>query len=49
MVKIPNTREEREGTGRRKRAPERGGGVLLTGQKGEREREGEGVRGLLTH
>ena len=45
MAKIPNSREEREGTGRRRRAPGGEGGVL-SGQK--REKRGRGVEGVLT-
>ena len=38
MAKIPNSRDEREGTGRKGRAPGRRGGVLCPGA-GKRERE----------
>ena len=44
MAKIPNSREEREGTGRRRRAPGRRRGGVLLWQK-ERERR---ERGFLT-
>ena len=45
MAKIPNSREEREGTGRRRRAP--GGRRRFDIQANRRER-GRGVRGFLT-
>ena len=45
MPKIPNSREERRGTGRRERAPGEGDGLFcsLAGAGREREREVRGV------
>ena len=46
MAKIPNSREEKRGTGRRG-APGRGGAALFLHQ-GKGKKAGEGVRGYLT-
>ena len=48
MAKIPNSREERRGTGRRTHGMRGGGSVLAPGKSTKREREGEGVFNPLT-
>ena len=47
MTKIPNSREERRGTGRRTHGMRGGGSVLAPGKSTKRERER--VREYLTH
>ena len=48
MAKIPNSREEREGTGRRRRGRQEDGVLSVLDAREKREREREGVRGFLT-